>query len=644
MWDHTRQRWYAASFFWTYSPLRLFSEESEIKYMSAFCDVILAELHRIEAQNSDRAKSDFISTISHELRSPLHGILGSVECLQEQEFESFNANLISQVEICGRTLMDIVEHLLDFSKINQTQARGNRLSNGHNRKVTTGAAQRSRIGGIMALDVDVALDQVTEEVVETAVYSFCCSRDVDTVLRRKVAIILDIDRSPEVDWKCCVALGAWKRICINLVSNALKYTNEGHIRISLKANPTIDKNKKKRFNVTFSVHDTGRGMSKDFLENHLFQAFAQEDGLVEGTGLGINLVAKIVKSFEGKIEVLSEKGVGSCFSVTLPLEHSRTRRETGARNPDRPLYRSVTGLSKAVAGITVGVIDCATTPSGNQRAEETARALLLSSVHKTMGEVGINAYNCTWQGDEAADMYFVTEAELQNELYRRQNAQCYDGPMSPSAIRNKPFIVLCDSTVSARRLRTPALGSIATGHLELVAQPAGPERLVKAVASALRNKHDVARDTAVAGAVKDIPAMVPHPDEAAHSHSLAHRGRTDVTTSAQFENDMTRNRSRSPGSIEHNGAGLHRPELKAWPDYKFPRIPTPSLNGSSKAKIISTGRNPPKQGGPKPDRNKRTDGGVSLLLVDDNVSSKSLKVRGLIDSNTTHSPSISNSS
>lgn len=71
-WDHTRQRWYAACAFYTYSPLRLFSEESEIKYMSAFCDVILAELHRLEAQTSERAKSDFISTMSHELRSPLH--------------------------------------------------------------------------------------------------------------------------------------------------------------------------------------------------------------------------------------------------------------------------------------------------------------------------------------------------------------------------------------------------------------------------------------------------------------------------------------------------------------------------------------------------------------------------------------------
>ncbi|KAI5365441.1 Putative signal transduction response regulator, receiver domain, histidine kinase/HSP90-like ATPase [Septoria linicola] len=620
MWDNTRQRWYAASLFWTYSPLRLFSEESEVKYMAAFCDVILAELHRIEAQTSDRAKSDFISTISHELRSPLHGILGSVECLQESEFDSFNANLISQVEICGRTLLDIIDHLLDFSKINHhAKSSVPRMIDGQGRKMSANASKRSRMGGLMSLDVDVALDQVTEEVVETAVYSFCCSRDAETVLRRRVAVILDIDRAPDIDWRCCVALGAWKRICINLVSNALKYTREGHIRVSLKASPLPDKNKKKRFNVTFSVHDTGRGMSRDFLENHLFRAFAQEDSLVEGTGLGMNLVAKIVKSFEGKIEVLSEKGVGSCFSVTLPLEHSRTKREGGARNPARPLHRSISGMSRAVAGCAVGVIDCASTPSGNQRADETARALLLSSVHKTLDEVGVNAYNVTWQGDEAADVYLVTEAELQNELSRRQEVGCLDGPMSPSAVSNKPFIVLCESTVSARRLRTPGLGNIANGYIELIAQPAGPERLVKAISSCMKHKRGVARDLKLAGAVSDIPAMVPHPDPAgpAQRPALVHRGRNDtiVDRSPQQERKSS-SLSSGDNAEDRERADPTKLERKLSSDYKFPRIPTPSLNGSKPR--VSTGNNSPKQTSPKAERSKKTDGGVSLLLVDDN--------------------------
>ena len=76
----------------------------------------------------------------------------------------------------------------------------------------------------MSEDADVALDEVTEEVVETAVYSFCCSRDKQTILDRKVAVVFDIDRAADSNWRCRVPQGGWKRICINLVSNSLKYT------------------------------------------------------------------------------------------------------------------------------------------------------------------------------------------------------------------------------------------------------------------------------------------------------------------------------------------------------------------------------------------------------------------------------------
>ncbi|CAK3934150.1 Hybrid signal transduction histidine kinase B [Lecanosticta acicola] len=526
MWDHTRQRWYAASIFWSYSPLRLFSEESEVKYMQAFCDVILAELHRLEAQNSDRAKSDFISTISHELRSPLHGILGSVECLQEQETDSFSVGLISQIEICGRTLLDIIDHLLDFSKINhQARSKNGALADAQGRRLSS-TGKRIRMGGMMALDTDAALDHVTEEVVETTVYSFCCSRDAEMIMNRKVAVILDIDRSPDVDWKCHIALGAWKRVCINLVSNALKYTSSGHIRVSLRASPIPDK--RKRFHVTFTVADSGRGMSRDFLENQLFRAFAQEDSLVEGTGLGMNLVAKIVKAWDGRIEVQSEKGVGSSFSITLPLERSRS------------------------SSITVGVIDNTSTPlaSGNQVPDETARSLLLQSVHHTLAQVGVNAAMCAWAGEEKADMYFVTEGELSQELQRRQDMGCTDILMSPSALSNKPFIVLCDSTLSARRIRAPGLGNIATGYVELVAQPAGPDRLAKAIHSCLKHRDSVNKIQAVAGTLKDVPAVVSHPEPSTVAHSIPIRPRKDTHIGSPT-GDKTKDDSPNRSGDEH---------------------------------------------------------------------------------------------
>jgi hypothetical protein len=71
MWDNVRERFYAGGFIWTYSPIRQFS--SELSYMMAFMDVVMAKVSRIEANVKDQAKSDFISSVSHELRSPLHG-------------------------------------------------------------------------------------------------------------------------------------------------------------------------------------------------------------------------------------------------------------------------------------------------------------------------------------------------------------------------------------------------------------------------------------------------------------------------------------------------------------------------------------------------------------------------------------------
>lgn len=105
MWDHVRQRWFAGCVFWTSSPFRVLSVDSELRYISAFCDVIMTETKRLEVERSDKAKMDFLSSISHELRSPLHGILGSTECLQEYTMDVSTELLVSQIESCGRTLL-----------------------------------------------------------------------------------------------------------------------------------------------------------------------------------------------------------------------------------------------------------------------------------------------------------------------------------------------------------------------------------------------------------------------------------------------------------------------------------------------------------------------------------------------------------
>lgn len=489
MWDHTRGRWYAACAFWSRSPLRPFSEEFEVKYVQAFCDVIFAELQRLEAETSNRAKSDFISTISHELRSPLHGILGTVECLQEQPLDMATSDMISQIEICGRTLIDIIDHLLDFSKINhqpKPTSGGALIAGGRTQRPSLATRETSTSAGFMASESDIALDRITEETVETAVYSFCCSREPEMILARQVAVTLDIDRAAEIDWRCNIATGAWKRIVINLVSNALKYTDQGHIRISLSAKR--DPKSRQGLTVLLRVSDSGRGMSKEFLERDLFRAFSQEDSFVEGTGLGLNLVAKIVKALDGQIEVQSEKDVGTCFSVTLAVDQNSPRQVT-RKFSEASAHSSYENVSVAIAEAAGDAVD----PFIQSDVRPPSGEVVLSSIKRTLLQAGITTMPSAWPSQQDASIVLLTESEFEAGMIGAETPQ--DATPDPviTSSHPAPLIVVCNSEVSARRLRASQAVRSSQGHVVLIAQPIGPERLLKAVRSCLTVKENDAR-------------------------------------------------------------------------------------------------------------------------------------------------------
>ncbi|KAK5121862.1 hypothetical protein LTR85_004433 [Meristemomyces frigidus] len=616
MWDQGRGRWYSACAVWTYSPLRLFSQESEVAYLRAFNDVVVAEVHRLEALNSDSAKSDFISSISHELRSPLHGILGSVECLQEQPADSFSAGLTSQIDICGRTLLDIVDHLLDFSKINyHAKAKLQMKESPHNRsRMSANAERMSQLGGMMSQDADVALDEVTEEVVETAVYSFCCSRDKETILNRKVAVIFDIDRAADSNWRCRVPIGGWKRICINLVSNALKYTNEGYIRVTLRAEPI--QGKRKRFNVVFTVTDSGKGMSREFVENHLFKAFSQEDSLMEGTGLGMSLVAKIVKAMGGKIEVQSEKGAGTTMTVTAPMDHSsRAFNDDFPATPQRPFEGSSIGI--------LGFHDVGDAPAAN--AHENARVFLLSSLQQSCEHLSIKTRRADWTLEPKSDVYLISEKDLK-EYHEHLRSRW----SSAAAEMTKPLIIFCDSAISARQLKAGSFAAgLATVGIEFVAQPCGTERLSKAIRACFertaQSQSAALGGQTTAGAVADLAKLVGQiniPASGAEPGKLpirarAHRAESSSKGDAAQHSEKAAQRRPTtlPTPPERSDAMATQHQLHTKEDY---------LSNRSK----STGGRPlsPFPVDPVSPQNpglRQTDSGISgdgmsLLLVDDN--------------------------
>jgi hypothetical protein len=108
LWDAGRSRWLSGCFAWSTEPTRVLSKQGELAFLSAFGNSVMAECSRIDTEIADQKKGDFIGSISHELRSPLHGILASAEFLSEEDLTSFEKGLVETIDSCGRTLLDTI--------------------------------------------------------------------------------------------------------------------------------------------------------------------------------------------------------------------------------------------------------------------------------------------------------------------------------------------------------------------------------------------------------------------------------------------------------------------------------------------------------------------------------------------------------
>lgn len=337
LWDYQKEGWYAAAIGWSNKANRIFASE-DLVYISAFGNSIMNEVSRIEAMSVSHAKSNFISSISHELRSPLHGILASTELLKQTDLDPERMALADMVEVCGVTLLETMDHLLDFAKINHLYRKGRRKS-------SDGRGSRNR-KEYLNLCKTADLGLLVQEVVEGAYLGHTAQNTTHfesgvTPLQdgrsphpksdnlhppgtKPVMLTMSIEKRN--DWLLHTEPGAWRRIVLNLIGNALKYTDRGSIQVSLKCvdaekgqpSPVAEDNSGQRY-ICLSVKDTGRGISEEYLKYRLFTPYAQEDPLVSGTGLGLSIVHHLVTHLDGKVSIHSEVGVGTQVQVMIPV-------------------------------------------------------------------------------------------------------------------------------------------------------------------------------------------------------------------------------------------------------------------------------------------------------------------------------------
>ncbi|KAG5816267.1 hypothetical protein H9Q74_011217 [Fusarium xylarioides] len=303
---------------------------------------------QIETLAADKAKSDVLGSISHELRPPLHGITLGLELLNDSGLGAAQQNIAHLIGTCCRTLLDTTEHLLDFTKVNQLVG-SDTITDGRSEGSTISTAPSNRE---QIMNKAVRLDQIAEDVVESvyAGHSYqhasiahifnssnsrtsadvSAIRRMDSIEAAEAKAINQRNRSqdgvvsvfllydPTLSWSFQTTAGAIRRIIMNLFGNSLKYTSQGFIKITMAQSQPEDAIGGERM-IELVVEDTGRGISEDFLRNNIFKPFSQEDQLSSGTGLGLSFVQRMTYQLGGTISISSQADVGTKVTVSIPM-------------------------------------------------------------------------------------------------------------------------------------------------------------------------------------------------------------------------------------------------------------------------------------------------------------------------------------
>ena len=240
----------------------------------------LAEENRLAAEQANQAKGDFLANMSHEIRTPMNAILGMNEMVMREEISPKAAQYSRDIYSAGQTLLAIINDILDFSKIES--------------------------GKMEIVPVTYELSSLLNDVLNMV---------TKKVHDKGLKLVTDV--SPDIPHQLYGDEIRIRQIILNLVNNAVKYTDKGTVTIKVECN----KQDEKTIDLQIAVIDTGIGIREEDL-NKLFNSFQRVDmsanRKIEGTGLGLAITKQLAEQMNGFVRVESTYGQGSTFSVSLP--------------------------------------------------------------------------------------------------------------------------------------------------------------------------------------------------------------------------------------------------------------------------------------------------------------------------------------
>ena len=389
------------------------------------------KLSRQEADKANEAKSDFLSGMSHDIRTPLNAIVGFSEYLGEtNDIEEARENAQDIVH-ASHTLLDIVNGILDVSKIEAGQI----------------------------------------DIVEDSYESFSNFEELEKLIAPRMkekGLDFSFHISESVPKYLYGDISNLKKVVTNLLSNACKYTDKGFVRYNIDAVVNGDD-----CQLLISVEDSGQGIKKDEL-SEIFQKFSRLDVIknnaVEGTGLGLALSKEIIELMGGKISLESEYGKGSKFTITLHQKVSENEKTTMA----------VTDVDTVdLSGVKILVVDDSPL---NLRVEK----LMLEEFHADQITTCDSGFECMKKitlGDEY-------DLILMDDIMPKMNGLETCKRLKDIAGFHIPIIVVTANAITGMRERY-----LSSGFDEYLSKPLEKKEMIRIFSSILNNKKNVKEDS-----------------------------------------------------------------------------------------------------------------------------------------------------